>query len=252
MKIIYKLPIIFLFVIIYNSGLGQNKVYEITGKIINEKDNSPVHYATVINVKKGKATTCDSLGFFHITMLSSDILRINALGFERQYFSFKDSALNASKIYIIKLKEKTYRIANVDIYEARWKDFEFEFIHTVPENEETKENIEKWFHSLIDPKELALITASVSIGIPINFKTKADKQKLKVEELKKQDAENKIIESKYNPELVTEITGLNSTETIRFMRFCNFTREFLLYSNDYDIIIEIKKQYDRYLRIKRR
>ena len=149
-------------------------------------------------------------------------------------------------------EEKTYQIANVDIYEARWKDFEFEFIHTEAEDTETKDKIEKWFHSLIDPKELALLTASASIGIPINYKTKADKQRIKVEELKKRDAENKIIEMKYNPELVTELTGLNNTETIRFMRFCNFSREFLLYSNDYDIILEVNKQYERYLKIKRR
>lgn len=248
--------IIFLFALIIgfnsNSISQESRIVEITGKILNKKDDKPIPHATIINIKKGKATSCDSLGYFHITMLADDLLRIYALGFERKYFSFKDTVINTSEIIIIKLEEKTYKLANVDIFDARWKDFEFEFIHTEIEKQETKDRIEKWFYTLIDPKELALITASVSMGIPINYKTKSDKQKIKVIELEKQDIENRIIESKYNPELVAELTGLNTTETIKFMRFCNFNREFLLSSNDYDIIIIIKKKFDLYFKQKQR
>ncbi|MCF6365332.1 MAG: carboxypeptidase-like regulatory domain-containing protein [Bacteroidales bacterium] len=248
-----KIIIIISFLIVTFYSFSQlNRIVEITGQVISEKDNSPIHYATVINLKKGKRTPCDSLGYFHVTMLSDDILRINALGFEKQYFSLNDSDINSSKIYIIKLKERTYHIANVDIYEARWKDFEFEFLHTEIEKQETKERIEKWFYSLIDPKELALLTASTAIGIPINYKTKSDKQKIKVKELELKEIENKIIEKKYNPELVSELTGLNKSETIRFMRFCNFNRKFLLETNEYDLIVKINQQFDRYFKIRHR
>ena len=250
MKNIFS-TLILIFIFFYTS-YSQNNIVEITGKIISEKNNSPVHYATIINLKKGKATSCDSLGYFHITMLSNDVLRINALGYERKYFTLNDSIINTSEIYIIKLKEKTYKIANVDIFESRWDDFEFEFIHTEIKKQETKERIQNWFYTLIDPKELALITASVSIGIPINFKTKIDKQKIKVKELERIDIENKIIESKFNPELVSEITGLSATETIKFMRFCSFSREYLLTSNEYDIIVDINKKFDKYFKLKQK
>ncbi|MCD4793563.1 MAG: carboxypeptidase-like regulatory domain-containing protein [Bacteroidales bacterium] len=246
-KLLFIILPLFLFNIL--SFSQKSRIVEITGKVISEKDHSPVHYATIINIKKGKTTACDSLGFFHITMLRDDILRINALGYELKYFSFKDSAINTTNIAVIKLKEKTYRISNVDIYEARWKDFEFEFIHTETEKQEIKERIEKWFYTLIDPKELALLTASTAIGIPINYKTKIDKQKIKVKELEKQETENKIIELKFNPELVSEITGLNKSETIKFMRFCMFDRQYLLETNEYDLIIEIQKKFDRYFKI---
>jgi hypothetical protein len=225
------------------------KIVEITGRIVSEKDNSPIHYASIINLNKSQGYTCDSVGFFHVTMHRDDILAINALGYERKYFSLNDSISNISQIFLIKLEEKTYHIAGVDIYDARWKDFEFEFSKVEIENQETKERIQKWFYTLIDPKELALITASTAIGIPINFKSKQDKQKVELEEIKVIEAENKIIYSKYNPELVSEITGFNESETYRFIKFCNFDREFLIRSNDYEIIVEIKKQFDRYLKI---
>ncbi len=226
------------------------EILEITGRVLSEKTEEPIRYATITNLKKNKITTCDSLGYFYITVLSDDALRINALGYEKKYLSFKNREINPSEIITIKLKEKTYKIDNVNVFAERWKDFVFEFSHTEIKTDETQERINKWFYTLVDPKELAQLTAAAAIGIPINYKTKADKQRIKVEELKKRAAENKIIESKYNPELVSELTGLNSVETIKFMRFCSFSREFLLKANDYDIIIRINKNFERYIKNK--
>lgn len=249
----HKLLIIsFIITFPFISFSQKNEIVEITGQVISEKDNSPIHYATIINLKKGKVTSCDSLGYFHITMLKSDRLRINALGFEKQYFSLNDSLVNTTKIYVIKMKVKTYKIANVDIYDARWKDFEFEFNHTEIEKNETKDKIEKYFYSLIDAKELALLTASVSIGIPINYKTKSDKQKIKVRELELQALKDKIIEEKYNPELVSELTGLNDAETLKFMKFCMFDKKYLLEVNEYDLIVNINQKFERYFKIRHR
>jgi len=225
-------------------------ILEITGRVISEKTDKPIRFATIVNLKKSKATTCDSLGYFYITALKDDILRINALGFEKEYISFIDKNINSAEIIIIRMKEKTYKIGNVNVFEERWKDFVFEFTHSEIEKDETKERIEKWFFTFIDPKELALLTASTAIGIPINYKTKADKQKIKVEELKRKALENSIIESKYNPELVSELTGLNKTEAIKFMRYCNFNRNYLLKANDYDIITSVNHKFDNYIKMK--
>ncbi len=225
-------------------------ILELTGRVISKKTEKPIRYATIVNLKKSKVTACDSLGYFNMTILKDDILRINALGYEKEYISFIDKKINTAEIVIIKMKEKTYKIGNVDIFEERWKDFVFEFTHSEIEKDETKERIEKWFYTLVDPKELAILTASAAIGIPINYKTKADRQKIKVEELKRKAAENAIIESKYNPDLVSELTGLNKTETIKFMRFCNFNRNYLLKANDYDIIVSINDKFKNYLKTK--
>jgi len=222
----------------------------LTGRVLSEKTGKPIRYATIINLKKSKVTACDSLGYFNMTVLNDDVLKINALGFEKEYISFIDKKINPAEIIIIKMKEKTYKIGKVNIFEERWKDFVFEFTHSEIEKDETKERIEKWFYTLVDPKELAILTASAAIGIPINYKTKADKQKIKVEELKRKAAENAIIESKYNPDLVSELTGLNKTEAIKFMRFCNFNRSYLLQANDYDIIISVNNKYENYIKTK--
>ncbi len=248
-----KKKILISLLILFNSfvNFSQNtEIYEITGHVINQKNGHPVKYATVINLKKDKATICDSLGYFNITALKNDEIKIFALGFETKYINLSDTDISPSEIFTLKMKQKTYKINNVNIFEERWKDFVFDFSHTDIKKNETQEKIQEWFYALVDPKELAILTASAAVGIPINYKTKIEKQKLKVEKLKKQELENKIIESKYNPELVSELTGLNKTETIKFMRFCNFGRNFLLKANDYDVITAIRNNYERYLKIK--
>ena len=239
---------IFFFIVAANIYLfSQNSdIIEVTGRIISEKTQKPISYATIVNLKKSKVTACDSLGYFYLTVLRNDIIRINALGYEKRYISFNDTKINPAEIIIIKMEEKTYAIDKVDIFAERWKDFVFEFSHSEIEKNETKDHIQTWFYTLVDPKELALLTASAAIGIPINFKTKADRQKIKVAELKRKAIENTIIESKYNPELVSELTGLNKAETIRFMRFCNLNRNFLLKANDYDIITLLNKKFTEY------
>ncbi len=239
--------------IVSSSSLIQSQnsdILELTGRVISKKTGKPIRYATIVNLKKSKVAACDSLGYFYMTVLKDDILRINALGFEKEYISFIDKDINSAEIIIIRMKEKTYEIGNVNVFEERWKDFVFEFTHSEIEKDETKERIEKWFFTFIDPKELALLTASTAIGIPINYKTKADKQKIKVGELKRKAAENAIIESKYNPELVSELTGLNKTEAIKFMRYCNFNRNYLLKANDYDIITSVNNKFDNYIKMK--
>ncbi len=243
--------ILFFLIALTNQLYAQNSdILEITGRVISEKTGKPIRYATIVNLKKSKITACDSLGYFYMTVLSDDVLRVNALGYEKEYISFIDKKINSAEIIIIKMKEKTYKISNVSIFEERWKDFVFEFTHSEIEKDETKERIEKWFYTLVDPKELAILTASAAIGIPINFKSKADKQKIKVEKLKQKAAENKIIESKYNPDLVSELTGLNKIETIKFMRFCNFSRNYLLKATDYDIIVSINDKFKNYIKTK--
>ncbi len=236
------------FITYFTSSKAQNDniVIEITGRLVNAHKFKPVPYANIINTKNGRITVSDSLGFFHFTLLKNDVLRISSIGYETRYLCFKDSIVYDSIISTIKLYKRIYALSEVDIYEARWEDFKFEFSHTELENDETRTRIEEWMHSIISIEELALITAAVSVGIPIPYKSKREKQLQRVKELKIIDAEEKIIDLKFNPEIVKIITGLEEDKIKDFMRFCKFDRKFLLRANDYDIITKIKTKFKMY------
>lgn len=250
----YYTTLIFLMLITYfTSSKAQtgNEIIEITGQIINAEKLKPVSHVNIINTKNGKITVSDSLGFFHCTMLRRDILRISSIGYDLRYVCFMDSVINDSTINIIKIYEKIYALSKVDIFNARWEDFLFEFSHIGIEDNETQEKIYEWFYSIISPEELALITASVSVGFQIPYTSKREKQIEKVKEFLRKDAEIKEINSKFNPQIIEEVTGLKGDEIKDFVKFCNFEQKYLLRANDYDVITEIKNQFKIYKKQKK-
>lgn len=238
------------FLLILQSIQGQNRVVEITGKIISEKNQKPIPFSTVTNVEKNKVTLSDSLGFFHITMLEKEHLRISAIGYKTANLSFDDIEANETNVYIITLESKVYELSNLNIYDARWKDFEFDFRNIKPEDKATQQRIQDWFYTLISPQELALITSSTAIGIPIHFKSSREKQLQKLEKIKAREHKANVIDKKYNRAFVAEITKLKGKALEDFMEWCNFNTEFLYYANEYDIINAVKKRFANYKRIK--
>lgn len=228
------------------SAQAQNKVVEITGKVIAQNSQKPIPFATVLNINKNSVSISDSLGFFHITMLEKEKLRVSAIGYETLTLGFEEINPNEINVYFIELIPKVYQLANIDIFDARWKDFEFEFKNVKIEEDETQKRIQQWFFSIISAKELALITSSTAIGIPIHFKTKKEKQLKKLKKIKEREYRSNIIGKKYNLSIVSQHTGLSKQEAEKFIKWCNFNSEFLYYSNDYDIVNAIKKRFKTY------
>ncbi len=240
---------ILILIIILNIGktnAQKDKIIDITAKILNSSNGKSIGFATIVNTKKRIAVLSDSAGYFHFTILKSDILKISAIGFQTSRISFNDSIYDKLKIYTIYLTEKTYSIQKVDIYEARWKDLEYEFANMDIKRDETQERIQEWFQSIINTQDLALITSAAAIGIPINYKTKSERQKIKVAEFEKQDKEDRFIKSKFNTDVIKSVTGLQGKEAEKFMRYCNFNRNFLLTANEYEIALQIKKRFKAY------
>ncbi len=242
-------PLLLLLLLSYTAIKAQddNEIIEITGQIISDSKKKPISFANIVNRKNGRATVSDSLGFFHFTMKKNDVIRISAIGYKTANISFKDSVVENNKIVFIKMYRKIYELSKIDIYKARWKDFEFEFKNTEITKNETQDNIEAWFYSLISPEELMLIAvAATPVGIPINFKNKKDRKRIKVKEMEARDSKIQEVEKKFSREVVSQVTGLKGKKLENFMSFCNFKQEFLFEANEYDVVIEIKKRYNAY------
>lgn len=224
-------------------ALQAQEVLQITGRIIDGNSGRRIPNANIINLKKGTMTHSDTSGFFNLTLLRSDILRISALGYEQEYIAFADTSIIGEKIRIIKMIPKVYNIAAVDIYAARWKDFQFEFKNTELEEDPQQTNMQNWFYTVISEEELKMLSASASVGIPINYKSNRQKQLEKVRRLDRREYEYRIINHKYNSRLIKETVDIPDELVEDFMQFCNFNRAFILSSNKYDLIMEIKKRY---------
>lgn len=250
LKMVKTYFLVFLISLATLSLNAQNRVIEITGKIISHNTEKAIPFATVLNVEKNTVALSDTLGFFHITMLEKEHLRISAIGYNTVTLNFEEIQANETNVYIIRLKRKVYELSGIDVFDARWKDFEFDFKNVQPEDNETQQRIQDWFYTLISPQELALITSSTAIGIPIHFKTPREKQLKKLEKIKAREHKSNVIHKKYNMKIVSEITGLEEQELEDFMTWCNFNTEFLYYANDYDITNAVRKRFEQYKQLK--
>jgi TonB-linked SusC/RagA family outer membrane protein len=64
----------------------------VSGKVVNEKDGSPVEGASVIVKGKGAGTKTDANGQFTITAAKGDVLIISSVGYSGQQVKLKDAA----------------------------------------------------------------------------------------------------------------------------------------------------------------
>ena len=226
------------------------EIIEIKGRIISHQTHSSIPGAQYINVKKRTYGLADNNGEFHISMHRNDILRISSIGYGERFISFKDSIIQSDKVFVIELERKIYSIATVDIYEARWDDFKFDFEQVKLADNSTQDKIKDWISLVVDPYELSArknpMPTGFGLSIPLSFKSKQEKQMIEVRDLEKKDAFQKIVENKYNRDLVSRITGLQNKELSDFMKYCNFPDQYILQSNSYDIILSIKRLYKDY------
>ena len=93
---------ILILIIILNIGktnAQKDKIIDITAKILNSSNGKSIGFATIVNTKKRIAVLSDSAGYFHFTILKSDILKISAIGFQTSRISFNDSIYDKLKIF---------------------------------------------------------------------------------------------------------------------------------------------------------
>ncbi len=246
-----RIILILSLVLIWNVSFSQlwEKVYYVSGQVIDEETGKPVPYVLVVNVKKGNATQTDTAGRFLITMTKDDSLRFSTIGYYTKYWTLADKNPKGKRYTAeIKLKPRVYNLPSVDIYAVRWKAFVYEVAHTKVEKDETQERIKIWFDRAISEEDLKAIRQA-SLGarlFVIGGKTKYEKQLQQLQQMERLEQIEKKVQQKFNPQLVSTITGLQGDELDKFMSYLNFDRDFILKTPEYDLIVIIKQIYEEY------
>ena len=208
---------------------------------LKDLNDSPVSYAHIINPGIGLATTSDSLGFFRIHMRFGDSLHISAIGFAEKYFLLPEFWPSNHFSGIIYLKYKIYKIDEVSIYSlGSYEQFKQKVLNTrvpPPPAEEARIYLQR-----IARRE-AIKYDKVRVGFSFHMKSLEERSLKKLQVKLQEEERRKIIENKFNVKNVGELTGLKGQEVKRFMNYCRFPEDFLLYSSEYDILEAVKKIY---------
>jgi len=190
----------------------------------------------------------DLLGYLNIPIAIGDSLRVTAIGYKNKEFFSWGQYKSDTLFYGIELTPMVYEIKEVKVTRfSTYERFLREVVNLkIPKNKEDEqlERLQGYFYRVVkelDLKNLPGITAGIGFG-----EDWYHKQNKKLEELLEKEKDRRIIDRKFNPGLVTTLTGLSGEELYKFMATLDFDNDFILKSSDYEIQEKVLDAFKKY------
>ncbi|HPD96176.1 MAG TPA: hypothetical protein PLA24_09800 [Tenuifilaceae bacterium] len=254
MKILCKIVFLILLLCFNYTAFSQevffpeDSVQVVNFRLIDAKTSEPVGLAHLLNYSRGIGSISDMLGYVTIRVGVGDSIRISAIGYYSRGLYSWGQYKKDSLFYTIKLLPKVYELQPVTI--SRFTTYD-RFLRQVaslrlmPTKEELLQlRVETYLSNAI--KRMDLKTLPQTSGGIIFGQDWYSRQKEKLKEYLQKEKERNVVEQKYNPGIVQELTGLSGNELYDFWGYLNFDEEFLKNSSDYEIRRAILAKYNLY------
>ncbi len=226
------------------------------GFIFDETNLGYIPLVHIYNERTRRTSVSDTSGSFSIKVKNGDTLVFSAIGYFLKTLYITDSVLN-EKMVFIELSPRTYEISEARVYAlGTYEQFKQKVLALrLPE---TKTDIlRKYLNDLSKEtgKEVKynqemdkLTQGGVLLAVPI--RSPEEIEMLKLKKILEKEKVWKIIDEKYNREIVAGVTGLKDDDLTEFMVFCNFSEKYLLETNQYDILIRVLEKLEEYKKLR--
>lgn len=242
---------------------AQSNFYDfdiINGKVLDDSTGLYIPNVNIFNESKRTWDYSNEEGNFSIWADIGDTLMFSTVGYLSHVIIITDSLI--TKKLIIKLEPRAYEIGEVTIKSLKpYSKFKEDVLNlelprtaldsiTDELTQQSKEvtikgDYEREVKEVFDREDGTLFVLSLS---KLSSR-KETKQKKALNKAVNMSEEKKIIDKKYNREIVKIFTKLTDSELTDFMIYCNFSNEFLLKTNDYDIGKAILEKFNEYKKI---
>lgn len=258
MAIRIKVFTLFFIIIVTGSLSAQTFLHSFSvteGNIVDDSTGAAIAFVHIYNETTRKGYIANEDGKFIIPASSGDTLVMSALGFLSKVVFLTDT--NIGLAYTVRLTPRLYEIEAVKVMPFKnYEEFKKQFLALkLPETK--TDDLRKYLThiSSIEGKKAAeaakardvLSTPGVrlaSVGIPIP--SKDDIERAKYAEVLRKEARQRVINEKYNRDVIRSITHLSDDEITDFIGFCNFSEEFLYASTEYQIYLRIVEKFKEY------
>lgn len=233
----------------------QPKAVWVKGRIVSAQDSlAGIAFAHVYNKNSEKGTTSNVEGDYRLQAMPGDSLEFRMIGYIDTTLSFAQAkAID----FVIPLKERVYRLRQVDVKANRFKT---PFAPAEPSKDPYVgyPSVKPSGRSRVEDKISASpaeggVAISGAVTALANKFNKKEKQRVRIRELKEQDRikqyYNALFDFWFDKEIVAEITGLSGPELNRFLKFCRPSTAFLEEATEYEIITAIQKYHRQYQNI---
>jgi len=228
----------------------------VSGWVMDVENDSALLFANVYNPRIMRGTISDKNGYFRYYALPGDTLWFSSMGYYPLHFEV--SGEPGSKIRdTFYLKSRVYQIQNVEILAlTRYEKLRYDVKNMkIPRDIENARNnfpvINHNVNAFYERNNPNFGLVFSPISALYDAFSKEGRERRKLAELQRQDAIREQIEPHFNTDMVMRITRLNDTLAEEFIKYCNFSEEFLLNAPDYYIIEIILEQYEEFCVLKR-
>jgi len=202
-------------------------------RVISDSSFNAIRDCHVINKTQNTGTVTDANGEFKITAYINDSITFSAIGYEKLTIALDVSMYNYG--YTIILKPQAYDLEEVTIMPYRLN------LPPITKWEIYKPPLPNQGGINLLPTDVSPITALY------NRYSREGKQRRHYKSVIDETAEYIRIGEKFNSEMVSQITGLKDDELVKFMSFCNFSKDFILNYSPETIRRTIRKKYEEYI-----
>ncbi len=240
--LIYATP----FCIIAQEHAQQDPI-PVRGEIISHETGEVIPYVHIIDQTKNHGTTSNLHGKFAIIIDPLDTLVFSAVGFEKLTVVLAQEGINLAEDIQITLTPSTYELAPVQIHALKDEAGFKQDILNLKLPEEKKIIIPNTYNGPRDPNARFSL-ASGPFSAVQNLFSKEAKEIRKYQEVIREYPREMTIATKYNREIVGEITGLKDEALNDFMLFCKVPDDYILSANDYEIVLAVNNCYKDFLK----
>jgi hypothetical protein len=189
----------------------------------------------VINQRSNKGVFGNSRGNFAMICMYTDTIVVSADGYYSQRITLRDSVKNRDVKQLrlkVGLRKKEIVLKPVDIIPDR----------TVDEIKEDLDNAK-------DPSEIDLVTVDpVQSPLTALYQafSKIERSKYKVAVMEAEDRKREILRELLAKYVKADIISLNEAQFDAFISGSNFDLAAIRTMNDYDLVVYVKREYERY------
>jgi len=208
------------------------------GIVIDGETLKPLYPVTVLNISNSQKTTTDEQGNYSIPAKEDDLIVFSFIGYHTvQRLATLGTLL---QVELLPLSVQMQEYVLHPGYTPFQKDSaEMAELYSTELNKKA-----------IKPKVSmdGGLTVSGLIGAPVQRMSKSYKRNKKFKEHFKKDMEQKFIDSRYKPELVTALTGFSGDTLATFMNTYPMEYSFARAATDLEIKMWVRNNYREYLK----
>lgn len=243
--------IAFLMVFAFAGVFSQTKEAPIiSGTILNQKTQVPMHGVTVININKVKGTTTNAMGSFQIEAEVNDTLHLSFIGFDPLKVRVTNQWFK-SKTTTIELIERAVAIDQVEVTGIVLTGFLEVDSKLIPLRNDYRYSISGLPHGYEGGKRSSGFSKVMSsIFNPAdalyNIFGKKPRELARLREMKKDPTVKEVLASKFDRETLSALLGVTKKEIEDILSNCSYSETFIKTANDLQIMDAISECYEEY------